>query len=154
VAGRAGRGPKGGEVYIQTRVPTHHAVQCAVAHDYLAFVREELPARAQPAYAPYVRLANVICSGVTEEGTAQLAMSAAEWIRTLLAKHPVPGVTVVGPAPCPIDRIKRRWRWHLLLKSEHPAGLTRVARYFAERFEVPAREEMRVALDRDPVVLL
>jgi primosomal protein N' (replication factor Y) len=154
VAGRAGRGPKGGEVYIQTRVPEHHAVRCALAHDYLAFVAAELPARKEPAYAPYVRLANVVCSGVTEEGTAQLAISAAEWIRKLLAAHPVPGVTVVGPAPCPIDRIKRRWRWHLLLKSEHASSLTRVARYFVEKFEVPSREEMRVALDRDPVVLL
>jgi primosomal protein N' (replication factor Y) len=154
VAGRAGRGAKGGEVLIQTRVPAHHAVRCAVAHDYLAFVREELPARATPAYAPYVRLANVICSGVTEEGTAQLAMSAAAWIRALLARHAVRGVTVVGPAPCPIDRIKRRWRWHLLLKSAHSGGLTRVARYFVERFDVPAREEMRVVVDRDPVALL
>ena len=34
VAGRAGRGPKGGRVLIQTRVPTHHAVRCAVSHDY------------------------------------------------------------------------------------------------------------------------
>ena len=40
VAGRAGRGPKGGRVIIQTRVPSHHAVRCAVAHDYEAFVRK------------------------------------------------------------------------------------------------------------------
>ena len=39
VAGRAGRGPKGGEVLIQTRAPSHHAVRCAVTHDYRAFVR-------------------------------------------------------------------------------------------------------------------
>ena len=38
VAGRAGRGPKGGEVIIQTRVPSHHAVRCAATHDYLGFV--------------------------------------------------------------------------------------------------------------------
>src|SRR4030095_14794985 len=50
VAGRAGRGPKGGEVLIQTRVPAHHAVRCAVAHDYHAFVKEELKGRETPAY--------------------------------------------------------------------------------------------------------
>ncbi len=44
VAGRAGRGPKGGQVLIQTRLPSHHAVQCAVTHDYHTFVREELEA--------------------------------------------------------------------------------------------------------------
>ncbi|HEX5437374.1 MAG TPA: primosomal protein N' [Gemmatimonadaceae bacterium] len=154
VAGRAGRGPKGGAVFIQTRAPSHHAVQCAMTHDYLAFVRAELPSRAQPAYPPWVRLVNIVCSGTTEDGVAKLAIDAADWIRALLAAHPVAGVAVVGPAPCPIDRIKRRWRWHVLLKAEQAAGLTRVARYFLERFEVPSRGELRIALDRDPVALL
>ena len=64
------------------------------------------------------------------------------------------GVTVVGPAPCPVERIKQRWRWHFLLKAEQAGELTRVARYLAERFEVPKRDGLRVALDRDPVALL
>src|SRR5690606_15678136 len=38
VAGRAGRGEKGGRVIIQTRTPDHHAVRYAVSHDYHAFV--------------------------------------------------------------------------------------------------------------------
>ncbi len=66
VAGRAGRGPLGGEVLIQTRVPNHHAVVCAVKHDYAGFVREELTARESPAYPPTIRLANVVFSGTTE----------------------------------------------------------------------------------------
>ncbi|MGH7720481.1 MAG: replication restart helicase PriA [Gemmatimonadaceae bacterium] len=154
VAGRAGRGPKGGEVIIQTRVPSHHAVRCAVAHDYHAFVREEMPARQEPEYPPCVRLANVVFSGVAEEPTATLAIAAADWLGQLLTAHAAEGVAVVGPAPCPVERIKRRWRWHLLLKSHHPAGLTHVARYFLERFEVPKKHDLRIALDRDPVALL
>jgi primosomal protein N' (replication factor Y) len=62
--------------------------------------------------------------------------------------------TIVGPAPCPIDRIKNRWRWHLLLKSERPADLTRVATYFAQKLRVPSKGELRVVVDRDPVSLL
>jgi primosomal protein N' (replication factor Y) len=154
VAGRAGRGPKGGEVIIQTRVPDHHAVQCAVTHDYHAFVRTELPGRRSPPYPPAIRLVNVVCSGTAEEPTAQLAIAAADWLRELIAARRVAGLTVIGPAPCPIDRIKRRWRWHLLLKSEHPTPLTRVARYFLERFDVPSRHELRIAVDRDPVSVL
>ncbi|HEY1953607.1 MAG TPA: primosomal protein N', partial [Gemmatimonadaceae bacterium] len=38
VSGRAGRGAKGGRVLIQTRLPNHHAVRYAVAHDYPSFV--------------------------------------------------------------------------------------------------------------------
>ena len=154
VAGRAGRGPKGGRVLIQTRVPSHHAVQCAVSHDYHRFAELEIDGRVRPAYPPTLRLANVVVSGTTEDATARLATRAVAWLHKLLAKHPAPGLTVIGPAPCPVERIKNRWRWHLLLKAEHPRELTRVGRYLMEHLEVPKAGELRLTFDRDPVSLL
>jgi primosomal protein N' (replication factor Y) len=152
VAGRAGRGPKGGEVLIQTRAPSHHAVRCAVTHDYRAFVDEELKGRTHPPYPPTLRLANVVVSGLEEEGTARLATKTAAWLHRLIAKGGIAGVTVIGPAPCPVERVKQRWRWHVLVKSERAGELGRVARYLVERFAVDAGYRMTV--DRDPVALL
>jgi primosomal protein N' (replication factor Y) len=154
VAGRAGRGPKGGEVFIQTRVPDHHAVRCAVEHDYEAFVREELKNRADPPYPPNVRLVNVVFSGTREEETMQLAMDAADRLQGMLNKVPDGAVTLVGPAKCPIERIKNRWRWHLMLKSAQAGQITRVARYIAQKLPVPSSAQLRVVVDRDPVSLL
>lgn len=154
VAGRAGRGPKGGEVIIQTRVPGHHAVRCAVTHDYHAFVRAELPTRVKPPYPPGVRLVNIVCSGLEETATASLALGAAKWLTRLIDARARDQVTLIGPAPCAIDRIKRRWRWHVLLKSDHPAALTSVVRYFVRRFEIPRAAQLRVAVDREPVSIL
>jgi primosomal protein N' (replication factor Y) len=154
VSGRAGRGAKGGRVLIQTRLPGHHAVRYAVAHDYVSFVREEMEGRVDPPYPPNVRIANIVFSGLVEDSTAKLAIHAGEWLRELIATRAGDEVTVVGPAPCPIERIKNRWRWHVLLKSAHPGELTRVSRYFMERFEVPTTAQLRVTLDRDPVALL
>ena len=154
VAGRAGRGPKGGRVFIQTRVPGHHAVTCAVAHDYHGFIRREMDGRESPPYPPNVRLANVVVSGLTEAATAGLAVQATTWLHALLRKRPMKGINVIGPAPCPVERIKNRWRWHLLIKAENPSELTRLGRYFLERFPVPKEADMRVTLDRDPVALL
>jgi len=154
VAGRAGRGPKGGRVLIQTRVPGHHAVVCAVAHDYTRFVEQELSGREDPPYPPVTRLANVVFSGLQESATEKLASDAAERLRRAIAKHRNE-ITVVGPAPCPIERVKTRWRWHLLMKSSNSALLTRACRFLVERLEVPkGRSQLRVALDRDPVSLL
>ncbi|MEO8576268.1 MAG: primosomal protein N' [Gemmatimonadales bacterium] len=152
VAGRAGRGPKGGKVLIQTRVPGHHAVRCALTHDYRTFVAEELEGRIRPPYPPNVRLANIVFSGTNDTATADLATRGADWIRDLLTAHNVKDVELVGPAPCPIERVKTRWRWHVLLKSQDASELTRVSRYFMERFKVPVA--LRVTLDRDPVALL
>jgi primosomal protein N' (replication factor Y) len=141
---------------IQTRVPAHHAVRCAVAHDYAGFVRQELDGRVTPAYPPTVRLANVVFSGATEAGAANVATLATTWLHALLRSRPMAGVSIVGPAPCPVERIKNRWRWHLLIKAEHPPDLTRVGRYFLERFKMPkdAGADLRVTFDRDPVALL
>ncbi|CAA9323510.1 MAG: Helicase PriA essential for oriC/DnaA-independent DNA replication, partial [uncultured Gemmatimonadaceae bacterium] len=155
VAGRAGRGPKGGRVLIQTRAPAHHAVRCALAHDYHGFVREEFEGRANPPYPPIVRLANVVFSGTTEAATAELADRGAAWLRRLLRARSAPGVSVIGPAPCPVERVKARWRWHVLIKAEQQPELTRVARYLAERFAVPKNtHDLRMTIDRDPVALL
>jgi primosomal protein N' (replication factor Y) len=154
VAGRAGRGPKGGAVLIQTRSPSHHAVRCAVTHDYHAFVEQELAGRKHPAYPPNVRIANVVLSGTQEDATARLATRAAAWLHQLLAARSAPGVTVIGPAPCPVERVKQRWRWHVLLKAERPQELGRVAQYLVERFEIPKQFGLRMTVDRDPVALL
>ncbi len=153
VAGRAGRGPKGGEVFIQTRTPGHHAVQCAVEHDFLRFVGEELPTRDSPPYPPTTRLANVVISGLDELAVAACAQQAADWLEPRLSAIG-DAVTLVGPAPCPIERIKGRWRWHLVLKAVRPAPLTRLLRSFLTEFELPGAHEMRITLDRDPVALL
>lgn len=154
VAGRAGRGPKGGRVFIQTRLPDHHAIRAAVAHDFAAFARQELGDRAQPAYPPLVRLANIVFSGTDEAAVARLAERGAGWLRQLVSGGRAPGVEVVGPAPCAIERIKTRWRWHALIRSREPDEITRVIRYFAQKFEVEKRASLRVAIDRDPVSLL
>ena len=154
VAGRAGRGPKGGEVLIQTRAPSHHAVRCAVAHDYHGFVAEELAGRKFPAYPPYLRIANVVLSGTEEAATEGLATAVAAWLHKLLVARPAPGVSIIGPAPCPVERVKNRWRWHVLVKSERSQDLGRVARYLVERFEIPRQAGLRMTVDRDPVALL
>jgi primosomal protein N' (replication factor Y) (superfamily II helicase) len=154
VAGRSGRGLKGGEVIIQTRMPTHHAVRHAVTHDFEAFVREELGHRRTPVYPPFVSLANVIVSGTAQTSTGEAMIAASHWIAALVARAGLRDVVLVGPAPCPIDRIKDRWRWHLLIKSTRSGPLTRLASYIAERCPVPRHDEVRLVVDRDPVSML
>ncbi|MDQ3389072.1 MAG: primosomal protein N', partial [Gemmatimonadota bacterium] len=153
VAGRAGRGPKGGEVFIQTALPEHYAVTCAAEHAFHAFAERELRARREPAYPPYSRLVNVVLSGVEEDATQEASERAAEWVKGLIAARGLTNILVMGPAPCPIDRIRGRWRWHFLLRSGSPAILGEVARYFHAGFG-GGRRGVRITVDRDPVALL
>jgi len=153
VAGRAGRGPKGGEVFIQTRVPTHHAVRHAATHDYAAFVAEELPARESPPYPPTLRLAHIVVSGLDEPAVAAFSQEVADWLEKANLRFDL-GVTILGPAPCPIERIKTRWRWHVIVKSEGVSPLTRLLRGLMGGVALPTAHDLRLVVDRDPVALL
>jgi len=154
VAGRAGRGQRGGEVIIQTALPGHYAVRSAVQHDFAAFARRELEERQPPRYPPFFRLTNVVISGTDQAVVQEAAESAAAWTIALINSSGAQ-VELTGPAPCPIDRIRGRWRWHLLLRSTSAAALGNVCRELATNFDVkPGRADIRLILDRDPVSLL
>ncbi|HUF36205.1 MAG TPA: primosomal protein N' [Gemmatimonadales bacterium] len=150
VAGRAGRGPKGGRVLVQTRHPQHHALVWAARHETEGFLAQELELRRSPPYPPATSLVNILVSGTDETGTGRRAADLADWCGALVERHALP-VTVLGPAPCPLAKIKDRWRWHVLLKGPSEA-LGRVVRYAAAR--LPRGRDVRVVVDRDPSSLM
>jgi primosomal protein N' (replication factor Y) len=103
-----------------------------------------------PPYPPAVSLVNLIYSGPAERDVGQRAAALADWCAGLVAKYQLP-VTVLGPAPCPLARIKERWRWHVLLKGPSDS-LGRIVRYAARRLKREGK--IRLVIDRDPVSLL
>jgi primosomal protein N' (replication factor Y) len=150
VAGRTGRGPKGGRVLVQTRHPTHHALVWAQQHDTEGFLRQERELREDPPYPPTTSLVNLLLSGADEGEVGRRAAVVADWCTALIKRYDLP-ISVLGPAPCPLVRIKDRWRWHVLLKGPSKS-LGRVVRYAARSLR---REgSTRVVIDRDPVSLL
>ena len=156
VAGRAGRSALGGEVFIQTSLPEHYAVRAAVAHDFEAFAVRELGERERPRYPPHVRMVNVVVSSPDRRLAANVAESGAKWMRAWLsqsARAGSPTIELVGPAPSPIEKLHRRWRWHFLLRSASPRALGAATSALAIDFRLPSGD-VRLALDRDPVALL
>ncbi len=150
VAGRAGRGPRGGRVVIQTRQPTHYALTAAAQHDTETFLARELLQRQEPPYPPVRSLLNLLVTGEDQLEVAEVAGEVAAWCTALIAAQQLP-VQVLGPAPAMLTRLKSRWRWNVLLRGEGEA-LGRIVRYAATR--LPRRRMVRVAMDRDPVSLL
>lgn len=150
VAGRAGRGPGGGRVLVQTRNPEHYALTYAAAHDTDGFLAAEIEVRRSPAYPPFVSLVNFLVSGEAEQVVAREADRLADWCRALVEARSLP-LSVLGPAPAPIAKVKNRWRWHVLLKGAG-SEVGRVVRFAADRFA--GGKQTRVTIDRDPVSLL
>ncbi len=117
VAGRAGRGDKPGEVFIQTRFPDHYAVQFALAQDYHGFFLTELQNRRHPPYPPYAYLIEVLTSDPDQsiaKTRIKVVANAVQRARALLGAS---AVEVLGPSECMIPRLQGRWRYHLLLRG-------------------------------------
>jgi len=148
VAGRAGRGPAGGRVLVQTRAPDHHAIRAAAAHSVEQFAAVELPLRAapNPVYPPHCGLVRFVVSAGEESRAADGAERLALWLGRVNEEKLGGALRILGPAPCPLTRLEGRWRWHVLVKSETPGPLGRLVRGW--------RGRPGVTVDRDPLSLL
>ena len=113
VAGRAGRGQTPGKVVLQTYFQDHYAVQYAARHDFIGFYEKELQFRSWMHYPPYSALANVLVRSDKLDDALQWSGTLGKWFEA--TRHE--GVRVLGPAPAPIIRLKRDYRYHFVLKS-------------------------------------
>ena len=152
VAGRAGRGSAPGEVFVQTCTPDHPAITAATLGDPSLFLGPELEQRREAGYPPYTRLITLLVSGRDEPAVERAAVALGERLRP--AAGPA-GVTVLGPAPQALARLKRQYRWHLLLKGRNATALREVARAgLAAAESDPRIRGVRVVADVDPVEVL
>ena len=123
VAGRAGRGPGGGRVVIQTFNPDHYAIRSVAAHDYERFCRQEVQYRLQNRYPPFARLTRLTHSQVNAEKAETEADRVAVALRHERDRLGLPQTEVLGPVPCFIPRLRSRYRWQVLIRSDEPGRL-------------------------------
>ena len=145
VAGRAGRGQTPGKVVLQTCFPEHYAVQFAAAHDFRGFYDKELRYRSWMHYPPFNAVANVLVRGEKLDDVLKFAGLVGRWFE----KTSHVGVRVLGPAPAPIARLKRDYRYHFLLKSasrEKLNALLRAMLAYAAEQKIP-RSNLIVDVD-------
>ncbi|MGI8588542.1 MAG: replication restart helicase PriA [Chloroflexia bacterium] len=118
VAGRAGRRTAGGQVIVQTYSPEHYAIQAASRHDYRAFYQQDLRFRLSHNYPPFSRLAKLVYSASSEAACRIEATRFAADLRTLADRRsPDDPVEILGPAPAFVHKLRRRYRWQLLLRA-------------------------------------
>ena len=152
VAGRAGRGDRPGRVLIQTYAPFHYSIRAARDQDYARFIRRELELRRELMYPPFARLALVRIEGADAARVSAMASRVA----AALGRRARPdSMRILGPAPAPIERIKRRYRWQVLLKAQELNEMR--AALGAMRAETAAAAEeagVHVIIDVDPINML
>jgi len=150
VAGRAGRGEVPGKVILQTFFPDHYAVQYAAQHDFVGFYGKELRFRSWMHYPPYSALANVVLRSDKLDDTLKWSGALGRWFER--TRHE--GVRVLGPAASPIERLKRDYRYHFILKSQSREKLNALLRAMLAQAAKENIPRTNVVVDVDPVWLM
>ena len=171
VAGRTGRGEKGGRVLVQTRRPDDPVIQLVAAHDFKRFARLELGSRRAAGAPPFAALARLVVRGPDEAATLRAAREIAqrltEEIDRITAEHAAtqddahkasdaadrpdqpPTMQVVGPAPAPLTRLRDLWRFHLQISGPTIESLRDLWRRVES--DVQPAEPIELSIDVDPL---
>ena len=150
VSGRAGRGELPGNVLVQSYYPEHYAIQCAAQHDFRAFVKKEMQYRKWMHYPPHTVLANVLIHSQRLEEAAGWAASLGKCFTAVQQEQ----IRVLGPASAPIVRIKRIYRFHILLKATQRQVLGRALRAGLAQAEALGIPRRNIIVDVDAVNLM
>jgi len=145
VAGRAGRGPKGGQVFVQTFQPEHLTIQLAANHDYDSFAQDELATRQARGYPPFGRLARILVRSQSRQKAAEAIQAFAG---RLIEPARIAGIKILGPQPCPLAKLSRFWRYHILLKA--PTAKAFLHFWDRMRSDLNPPGGVQMAIDVDP----
>jgi len=146
VAGRSGRGPKGGEVIVQTYNPDHYSIKIALKQDYRSFYEREMEFRKELDYPPITNLVIVLVKGKDEEKIILTSQK----INSLLEKE-VNQVTILGPAPAVLNKIAGKYRWQIIIKTSKLGTVTEFFQRHSFGFE---ERGVEVTVDVDPLSML
>ena len=149
VAGRSGRGDHAGRVIVQTYNPDHPSIIYATTQDSKAFLEAELKLREELRYPPYSRLINIRYSGRFEEETERVVSESGKLARQMLSKLPTGALEILGPSPCPIYKIRNRFRFQILLKSTNTSMLHSFSKQFMQSIS-KISSNVRCSIDVDP----
>ncbi len=146
VAGRTGRGDKGGRVMVQTLSPEHPAICAAARHDFEMFARQELADRRELGYPPLGAMIRVVVRGEQEE----IARAVAEEFAQRLRKHAIAaaGVRIIGPGVAAISRLRQQFRFQIQLQAPAIGPLQEIVLGATTKWKNP--EGVFLTVDVDP----
>jgi primosomal protein N' (replication factor Y) len=123
VAGRAGRGFKAGKVVIQTFSPQNYAVRAAAHHDYAGFYGKEIQYRQRHGYPPFSRMVRLIYSHTNELICRREIHRLHQKFASAMKEKQIKGLSIIGPTPAYISRLRGKYRWQLFLRGDNPAAI-------------------------------
>ena len=162
VAGRAGRGSEEGKVIIQTYNTEDFSILAACSQDYEMYYNKEIIIRKELKFPPFCNISIIVVSG---EDDKQCFLAA----KTLLSKtyeflqcdktvaySAQEEYLILGPARCPLSKIRNKFRWRIVIKHANLDNLIRVSAKLNEfsSKELFEKQKLDVSIDINPYSML
>lgn len=151
VAGRTGRGEKGGRVLVQTFNPDNKTIIAATRHDYVGFADCELPVREEFAYPPFGFLARIVVKSPIQSKAQQMAEHIAEALNLSADDLQTP-VEVLGPSVAPAEKLRGFYRYHMLIGTTSQGVLQPVI--VRAKTKIKLIDDVQWMVDIDPQDML
>ncbi len=153
VSGRSGRGKHPGSVYIQTFSPEEPLIKMAAKLELRAFYNLELFQRKALNYPPFSRLFLLKIIG---NKPREVEAAAGRMYKALSSK--ISASNCMGPAPSPIEKVKDKTRWQILVKAgrkEDPNGnrTASIIMHTLKNFK-QTEKGIKATVNRDPISLM
>jgi len=141
----------GGRVVLQTFLPGHYVIEAIAAQNPARFYDQELAFRRTLAYPPFSHLVRLQISGPSPERTQA---AAERWAAALEKSARRSGPLVWGPIPCQVSRVRGRYRWQIVVKSDDLHAARRLIAISLPHMEREWGRGVKFHVDVDPLTMV
>ncbi|MEA4826115.1 MAG: primosomal protein N', partial [Clostridium sp.] len=152
VGGRAGRGKKKGKVIVQTYSPENYSIRYSSLYDFNKFYMEEIKLRYDMNYPPFSRILSINLSSKEENVLIKSIQKVGIILNNILEKNDK--ITILGPCPCILSKIKEYYRWQILIKGQFSDDLGLKIKNIVYENLQEVYNDIRISLDINPNSLL
>ncbi|WP_294402237.1 primosomal protein N' [uncultured Clostridium sp.] len=146
VAGRAGRGSHEGKVIVQSYTPEHYSLKYAQEEDYEGLFREEINLRRLMGNPPFGKILLINGSSKYEEKLKKFMNNLQENLKKLIIED----LTMLGPVPCIITKLKENYRWQIIIKGNFNDEFSEKVKDTLYQLNKSVYNEIRVSIDINP----
>lgn len=146
VAGRAGRGSDEGKVIVQSYTPEHYSLNYAKEGNYEGLFKEEIKLRRLMGNPPFGKILLINGFSKYEEKLKKFMNNLHENLKELI----IDDLTMLGPVPCIITKLKENYRWQIIIKGNFNDEFSEKIKDTLYQLNKSVYNEIRVSIDINP----
>lgn len=145
VAGRSGREEKG-KVIIQTYNPDHYAIIDSQKQDYDLFYNQEISLRRRLNYPPFCDIILIRFLGENLQDIKKVSELVYRKINSVKDNT----INIYKPVSSPIDKIKNKYRWRIILKCKISSRVLDIINYAIQDEIIKKYKDISIVVDINP----